>query len=52
MTAQVDHAKAEVQRVRDEAGQKIAMLNERIRELNQRLQGGGGGRPSTGFFKR
>ena len=46
-------ARSEVQRAREESQQKINALNERIRELNQQLQdGGGGGKGSTGFFKR
>ena len=47
---QVEQAKAETLRVRAESEQKINGLNERIRDLNQRLQGGG--KPTTGFFKR
>jgi twitching motility protein PilT len=46
-------ARSEVQRAREEAQQKINALNERIRELNQQLQGGGGGKGSSGgFFKK
>jgi twitching motility protein PilT len=46
-------ARSEVQRAREEAQQKINALNERIRELNQQIQGGGGGgKGSSGFFKR
>ena len=42
-----------MQRAREEAQQKINALNERIRELNQQIQGGGGGgKGSSGFFKR
>ena len=44
-------ARSEVHRAREEAQQKINALNERIRELNQQLQDGGG-KPSSGFFKR
>ena len=44
-------ARSEVQRAREEAQQKINALNERIRELNQQLQGGGG-KGSSGFFKK
>jgi len=47
---QGDIARAEVHRVRDESQQKINALNDRIKELNQHLQGGKG--PSSGFFKR
>ena len=45
-------ARSEVQRTREESQQKINALNERIRELNQQLQDGGGGKGTTGFFKR
>ncbi len=48
----VEQAQAETQRVRDESNQKIAALNERIRELNARLSGQGSKTPSSGFFKR
>ena len=49
---EVEIARSEVQRAREEAQQKINALNERIRELNQQIQDGGGGKGSTGFFKR
>ncbi len=42
---------SESMRIREEAQQKINLLNERIRELNQRLQEGGG-KAASGFFKR
>jgi peptidoglycan hydrolase CwlO-like protein len=45
-------ARSEVQRAREESLQKINALNERIRELNQQLKDGGGGKGSSGFFKR
>jgi twitching motility protein PilT len=52
----LEQATAEATRVKEESSQKINALNERIRDLNQRLQngggGGGGGKPQTGFFKR
>jgi twitching motility protein PilT len=48
---EVEIARSEVQRAREEAQQKINALNERIRELNQQIQEGGG-KGSTGFFKR
>ena len=47
---QLELAQAESQRLRDEAQQKINALNDRIRELNARLQDGG--KAGTGFFKR
>jgi twitching motility protein PilT len=49
---QAEIARSEVQRARDESAQKINALNERIRELNQQLKDGGGGKGSSGFFKR
>jgi twitching motility protein PilT len=50
---QGDIARSEVHRVREESQQKINVLNERIKELNQQLQNGGGkAGPSSGFFKR
>jgi chromosome segregation ATPase len=47
-------ARAEVQRFKEDSQQTINALNERIRDLNQQLQGGaaGGGKGSSGFFKR
>ena len=45
----VETAQAEVNRVREESQQKINVLNERIRELNQRLQNG---KSASSFFKR
>jgi twitching motility protein PilT len=49
---ELELAQAEAQRVRDESNQKIAALNERIRELNQRLTGQPTGKNPPGFFKR
>ncbi len=49
---ELELAQAEAQRVRDESNQKIAALNERIRELNQRLTGQPAGKNPPGFFKR
>ncbi len=46
----LETAQGEANRVREESQQKINMLNERIRELNQRLQNGG--KQASGFFKR
>ncbi len=49
---ELDQAKAEVQRLREDSEKKIHALNERIRDLNQRLSDQGGSKPTTGFFKR
>lgn len=50
---ELDQAKAELLRIRDDSEKKINALNERIRDLNQKLSGqGGGSKPTTGFFKR
>jgi twitching motility protein PilT len=46
----VDGAQGEISRNREESQQKINILNERIRELNQQLQNGG--KQASGFFKR
>ena len=50
-------ARQENERIRQEAAARIAQLNERIKELNSRLMGGpgaapAGGNPQSGFFKR
>jgi len=47
----LEASESESMRIREEAQQKINLLNERIRELNQRLQEGGG-KAASGFFKR
>jgi twitching motility protein PilT len=47
----VEASDSEAMRIREEAQQKINLLNERIRELNQRLQEGSG-KAASGFFKR
>ncbi len=55
LRTEAEQAKVAVERIREESNQKIAALNERIRDLNQRLQGGGGGggaKDKSGFFKR
>jgi twitching motility protein PilT len=44
---EAEQAKAEVARIRDESQAKINALNERIRDLNEKLSGNG-----KGFFKR
>jgi len=44
---EAEQAKAEVARLRDESQAKINALNERIRDLNEKLSGNG-----KGFFKR
>lgn len=54
MEEEIQHLKTENDRIQKEALQKIALLNERIKELNQRVMG----EPSTGkvaqqgFFKK
>ncbi len=52
LRTEAEQAKVAVERIREESNQKIAALNERIRDLNQRLQDGGGGKGQSGFFKR
>jgi twitching motility protein PilT len=47
----LEAAESDSMRVREEAQQKINLLNERIRELNLKLQEGGG-KAASGFFKR
>ena len=57
---EVQHVRQEAERARAEMAGKIAQLNERIKELNQRLLAATGGagaaapppQPSGGFFKR
>jgi twitching motility protein PilT len=55
---QLEAARAEKDRLMQEANARIEKLNERIRELNQQIAGGGGAaakpaeKPQTGFFKR
>ena len=44
---EAENAKAEAARIRDESQAKINALNERIRDLNEKLSGNG-----KGFFKR
>lgn len=46
----LEAAEAEAGRIREESQQKINLLNERIRELNQKVQNGG--KAGAGFFKR
>jgi len=52
---QLEQLQAENQLLRDEAAKKVAALNERIRDLNQRLREAGGGAKTSknpsGFFK-
>ncbi len=48
----LEQAQAENQRLREESNQKVNALNERIRDLNQRLSEASGGKAPTGFFKR
>ncbi len=49
---QVEQLQAERERLKAEATQKINTLNERIRDLNQKLMEATGGKSPTGFFKR
>jgi len=55
MRNQLEGARAEKERVVQEANARIEKLNDRIRELNQQLTGGktpAPEKPQTGFFKR
>jgi septal ring factor EnvC (AmiA/AmiB activator) len=46
-------ARQENERIRQEAAARIAQLNERIKELNNRIMGGAApGQPQSGFFKK
>ena len=55
---EVQKVRADAERQRQEMAAKVAQLNERIRDLNQRLLGTGAsaavpaGTPQAGFFKR
>lgn len=55
---EIQKLKADAERQRQEWAAKVAQLNERIRDLNQRLLGGaapapaGAGTTGQGFFKR
>ncbi|RLE29099.1 MAG: hypothetical protein DRJ61_15225, partial [Acidobacteria bacterium] len=49
---EMDQIKGENQRLREDLEKKTGALNERIRDLNQKLAEQGGGKPTTGFFKR
>ena len=52
MKAEAERMRADYGRLRDEAQQKIDKLMDRIRELNQRLSGGGGGGDKkSGIFR-
>jgi twitching motility protein PilT len=55
MRNQLEAARAERERMVQEANARIEKLNDRIRELNQQLAGSGKApaeKPATGFFKR
>jgi septal ring factor EnvC (AmiA/AmiB activator) len=53
MEGELQKARQENERIRQEAAARIAQLNERIKELNARMMGGpGGGQPQSGFFKK
>ena len=55
---EIQKARADAERQRQEMGAKVSQLNERIRDLNQKLLGTGAtpsmpaATPSAGFFKR
>lgn len=52
MKQEVERMRGEYSRLRDEAQQKMDKLMDRIRELNQRLAGGGAGDPKkSGIFR-
>ncbi|MBK9968892.1 MAG: hypothetical protein IPP07_30235 [Holophagales bacterium] len=57
LEGELQKARQENERIRQEAAARIAQLNERIKELNARILGGSGappaaGTPQSGFFKR
>ena len=56
LEGELQKARQENERIRQEAAARIAQLNERIKELNARIMGGPGaapgGTPQSGFFKR
>ena len=57
LEGELQKARQENERIRQEAAARIAQLNERIKELNSRLMGGAAAPPqgqpgSSGFFKR
>ena len=55
---EIQRVRADAERQRQEMAAKVAQLNERIRDLNQKLLGTGAsaavpaGTPQAGFFKR
>jgi twitching motility protein PilT len=55
---EIQKVRADAERQRQETAAKVAQLNERIKDLNQRLQGSGAtpgtpaATPQAGFFKR
>ena len=55
---EIQRVRADGERQRQEMAAKVAQLNERIRDLNQKLLGTSGaqavqtGSPQAGFFKR
>lgn len=56
LEGELQKARQENERIRQEAAARIAQLNERIKELNNRIMGGAApspsGTPQSGFFKR
>ncbi len=55
---EIQKVRADAERQRQEMAAKVTQLNDRIRDLNQKLLGAGGSpstpapTPQTGFFKR
>ena len=53
LEGELQKARQENERIRQEAAARIAQLNERIKELNTRMMGGAApGTPQSGFFKK
>ncbi|MBK9088385.1 MAG: PilT/PilU family type 4a pilus ATPase [Holophagales bacterium] len=57
LEGELQKARQENERIRQEAAARIAQLNDRIKELNSRIMGGSSappppGTPQSGFFKR
>ena len=53
LEGELQKARQENERIRQEAAARIAQLNERIKDLNNRIMGGApAGSPQSGFFKK